>query len=317
MGNGRWTMRRAGRPRAKARSAARVRGSVYLAVLGASMLVTLLGVSAVLAVRIQGREAEAARTAATARYYAQSAVELALLETRQNPDWANDGDWRPQIEIGRGWLTYRFETDGAGLNDENATVWIVGRGGEGTAERLTRVAARRRSTLPGANWLENTDMSQGTVGWTLFQDLDDDLEYTTVSRTRGVGSLMVHALDGPVSGMVQKIAPPMRSGEPLELATDVRVRDDEVRIVRLGVHLTLAGGAQQMVAATFMNVGQSWERVGATLTPTWTGEVVEARWIVLMHNNAGAMLVDDVMIRPTRYRHELVPVPGTWGQEVY
>ena len=295
---------------------ARQRGSVYLAVLGASMLVTLIGVSAVMAVRIQGREAEAARTASAARDHARSAVELALLETRTNPDWADNTDWRTARPIGRGWLTYRFLPDSGTLDNDDATVWIVGVGVEDHAIRVTRVAARRRATLPAANWVPNSDMSRGSLGWELFYP-DDELEYTTQTQTLGPGSLMMRHLGGNFVGLTQDLEQPPRSGETLELAADVRLRDSESTSVRFGVLLTFTDGSQGLSLANFHGVGDDWQRLHATVTPSFAGELSRAQVIVLVIDDIAAVLVDNVTLQPGRYRHELVPVPTTWRQDVF
>ncbi len=293
----------------------RCRGSVYIAVLGASMLVTLIGVSAVMAVRVQGREAEAARSAAAARDHARSAIELALLETRTNPDWANDGDWRPARSIGRGWLTYRFEPDGAGLDDDDATVWIVGVGAEDDALRVTRVAARRRANLPDANWVANSDMSRGSLGWELFYP-DDELEYTTQSQTAGQGSLMMRHLGGNFVGLTQDLETIPAAGETFDVAADVRLRDSETTLVRFGLLLTYPDNSQQLVIAAF-NADDSWRRLQTAVTPLYTTDPIRASVIVLVIDDISAVLVDNVHFQPRRDRHQLVPVPATWRQDTF
>jgi Tfp pilus assembly protein PilX len=71
------------------------RGSVYLIVLATSMMVTVIGLSALFAVRVQRRNAEITQDRAEALLCAQSAVELGLLKI-QNPNWRDsepNGIW--------------------------------------------------------------------------------------------------------------------------------------------------------------------------------------------------------------------------------
>lgn len=65
----------------------RQRGGVYLMVLGACMVVTIIGMSAIVGVHIQRRESEGTNHAVQSRLYAQSAVELALLRITEDSDW--------------------------------------------------------------------------------------------------------------------------------------------------------------------------------------------------------------------------------------
>lgn len=68
----------------------RRRGSVYIAVLAAAMIVTIVGLSALLATRIQGRSAGAMNRAMNARFYARSAIEMGLYLVHQDPNWRAD-----------------------------------------------------------------------------------------------------------------------------------------------------------------------------------------------------------------------------------
>ena len=65
------------------------RGTVYILVLGTAMIVTTIGMSALLIMRVHTRIAEASLDEVKARFYAQSAVDVATF-------WiAADADWRP------------------------------------------------------------------------------------------------------------------------------------------------------------------------------------------------------------------------------
>jgi cytoskeletal protein CcmA (bactofilin family) len=86
----------------------RGRGSVYLYVLASSLLVTLLGLGALAAVRLEMRSTRLARDSAEARAYAVSAVELGLLQIKQNANWRTawpNGTWLDSRPLGAGQFT--------------------------------------------------------------------------------------------------------------------------------------------------------------------------------------------------------------------
>lgn len=78
-------------------------GGVYIAVLGSGMLVTLIGLTALAAVRIQRITVTTAAEAEQARIYAQSAVELGAEWVRADPLWRatrTSGVWAQDQPIG-------------------------------------------------------------------------------------------------------------------------------------------------------------------------------------------------------------------------
>lgn len=73
------------RPRGRS---ARQKGSAYLIVLGAALLVATIGVTSLLAARVQRRSANSSADAAQAREMARSAIDLGLGTIKDNPlDW--------------------------------------------------------------------------------------------------------------------------------------------------------------------------------------------------------------------------------------
>ncbi len=84
------------------------RGSVYLHVLVSSLLITIIGLGAMSAVRLQTRFARLARQSAQARNGAVSAVELGLVLVRQDSAWRTsrpNGVWLLNRPLGDGTFT--------------------------------------------------------------------------------------------------------------------------------------------------------------------------------------------------------------------
>ncbi len=98
----------------------RRRGSAYVMVLGGALIVSMLGMSALYAMRIARRGAEGALAAAQARLHARSAIELGLLTITQNDDWRTDytcGAWATNAPIGAGKYTLIVTESDADLNE--------------------------------------------------------------------------------------------------------------------------------------------------------------------------------------------------------
>jgi len=84
------------------------RGTVYVMVLGISLLLAAIGVGALALARVNARAASTVGDAAEARLYAFSAIELGRLWIKQNPDWRAAypaGVWAADRPIGSGAFT--------------------------------------------------------------------------------------------------------------------------------------------------------------------------------------------------------------------
>lgn len=84
------------------------RGSVYLVVLGSALIVSVIGVSALVAVQTRQRASEGGRDFVATRYQAQAAVELGMLMVNENDAWREeqtDGEWYSAEPLGLGSFT--------------------------------------------------------------------------------------------------------------------------------------------------------------------------------------------------------------------
>ncbi len=112
----------------------RRRGSMYVAVLGTSMMITVIGYSALTLARVERSSAEGSSDFTAARFYAQSAIEMGQHYIRENPNWrSNYSDEPPRFPKPIGTGEYSFEvTDGTGDGDgdlkDNTSESIILRG---------------------------------------------------------------------------------------------------------------------------------------------------------------------------------------------
>lgn len=127
------------------RLAASRRGGVYLAVLGAAMVVTIVGLSAMSVARLEFLAGETGVDAVRARAAAESALELGMLEMQSNALWRTtnvNGAWRTDCPIGGG-ATYTLEgrdpSDGNLSNNNRDPVVLRGVGVSGQARHIVEV----------------------------------------------------------------------------------------------------------------------------------------------------------------------------------
>ncbi|MBU0719303.1 MAG: hypothetical protein KJ749_13725 [Planctomycetes bacterium] len=116
----------------------RRRGSMYVMVLGCTMLVTVIGLSALALTRVERRTAEGTGSLIQARLYAMSAIEIGLHRIQNDVDWRTtypNGVWETDQPIGTGTYTL-MGTDSDGLpldNDEMDPLVLTGIGIQGEA----------------------------------------------------------------------------------------------------------------------------------------------------------------------------------------
>ncbi len=131
------------------REASRIRnrhcgGSVYLYVLASSLLITILGLGSLAAVRLQTRSMRLARDGAEARAYAVSAIEIGMLEIKQNLNWRAlmpNGIWLSNRELGTGRFTLQGmdPVDGVLTDSVYDPVVLTGTGTRGNASHTVQV----------------------------------------------------------------------------------------------------------------------------------------------------------------------------------
>jgi cytoskeletal protein CcmA (bactofilin family) len=131
-------------PAGRAGPGARDRGSIYLCVLACSLLIAILGLGSLAAVRIQMRSTRLVRDGAEARACAVSAVELGLLQIKQDPNWRTtlpNGTWLDNKALGAGHFTLEGidPTDGVLSDSAYEPLVLTGTGTRGAARHKTQV----------------------------------------------------------------------------------------------------------------------------------------------------------------------------------
>lgn len=107
--------------------------------MGTAMVVTVIGLSAVWASRMRLRDVQASTQILEALGYAQSAIELGLLQVRSDPNWRTTlgaGMWVANQSIGHGTCTLTTSIVADGDADPYNDDWLLlGTGISGDAVR--------------------------------------------------------------------------------------------------------------------------------------------------------------------------------------
>lgn len=174
------------------------RGSMYVAVLGCTMAITVIGVGALLATRIEGKSAGGVMDVTAARLYAQSAIDYGMWTIYNDPNWRStmvNGAWKTDQPIGNGIfsLTVVDPRDGDLSNSDSSPVVLTGIGQLRSSRYLLEATAVARP-LP-LKALKTCLHAQGSVTVSLLQ---------SVSVTGGALS-MNGSINGPgtITGRVE------------------------------------------------------------------------------------------------------------------
>ncbi|MFP4144458.1 MAG: carbohydrate binding domain-containing protein [Phycisphaeraceae bacterium] len=305
------------RRRRTSRRRSRERGGVYLAVLGASMLVAILGVAGLLAVRLQRRAAEGPPAATAARLLARSGLELAVQQIESDPDWRTrfpDGQWTQPVMLGEGQVRYRLTDVGRNRlsSDPAKDAWLTAEGRLGDAVRLVRVRLQPRWRLAGSNRLTNPGFERGRWMWTR-RGHARRIEITFDPVRSGEAALVIRGDPLRGGGARQDVATRITSGERWEIEAWVRRPGSGKSHANLEL-VIVSGGTARRLGVRTVEVDEKWTRLRATVRPAWTGSLDAAH--LLVHSDAGDLLVDDVVLRPASDRHAMEPAPESLEQVV-
>jgi len=301
--------------------ATRRRGAVYVVVLGVSMIVAIIGVSALMLTRVELRAAVADEQAVSARFAALSGLELGLLWLRDDPDWrttyTHDAWTSPMAIEG---VTYRFkavdEGDGDLADDVDDPVRLYCRADVEQAVRIFSTEFRP-DTSAGAtgNLLLNPDFEDGTDPWTGLGGCQVLLD--AAQPHGGDRSLWVRNRGGSWDGPRQEdLAERLENGVTYDTECWVRLKNYS-EPVHLRLYLGTAYGWFYAPIST-VNAGTSWTKLSGSVNLSLPFDIHEAYWKVETAWSNQEFWVDDAVLveHDTLIIIPLLPVPGTCRREI-
>ena len=299
----------------------RQRGGVYVLVLSVSMLVMIIGVSAVIALRARQQTSDLAGNSVLAQHLARSAVELGSRAIDADMSWRTDWtsgswEWSTTIDGVRLGYTAVDETDGDLSDDDTDPLRIYGFAEIGHVTRVFSVELTPEVTSDPTNLITDGTFETGTEGWSptgigvTLQDLDKPYS--------GIGCLVLESRSGPGDGIALDITSAVTNGSELEITfwAMVSASSDNL-LVQITITTDSFGYVHQ--AASAPAVDTNWSQHSVSLTPTWSGTIVQAVLSITPKFDDKDLYLDDfTMIETddTTTTTALVPTPGSWRREV-
>jgi hypothetical protein len=123
------------------------RGGIYIAILGASMLVTVLGVAALATVAVERLSAELSADMASARCAAESGVDLVMLVIQTDSTWRtsrSNGPWMAGLAVGDATVSVEVTDPGDSnlANRPTDSVLVKATGRKGQAVHIVQVLVK-------------------------------------------------------------------------------------------------------------------------------------------------------------------------------
>lgn len=286
--------------------------------LGTATFVTLIGLSALTGIRIKHRAASGDHDRVTARLYAQSAVEMALVTIYADPNWRDTiapGAWQTRSSIGDGSFTWKIvdETNASFTTDRNAPVRVFGEGTSGGSVWIYSVVVQPPLESPPTqtDTLVNGDMESGILGWIGTQC---NINSANDTAHGGLACLEVTDRDVTGGGPEQNVTGSIKNGVPYSVDLWVKLDDGPETVIATLWLQTSEGNRSIQVSRS---VGTSWTRIGGLLTPTWTGTLISADLLVSTSTSTQGFRLDDVRMweDQTARAREVGPLAGTWRRE--
>lgn len=259
-------------PRQHPAKLARQRGSVLVLVLGVTSIVGVIGLSSLLAVRLQHRDVQSRADAAQAQQLADGALQLIHTRLSEDLDWrtAHTHDtWTTDEIIGEGsTLRYKLQdSDDTDLaDDDNDAARLFIRVAHGEAVRLASIELAGAANL-GPELVTNGDMEAGTTNYSIsiiFGNVDAD----TSAPHGGSTSLLLENRSSQIVALKQDLTTgSIESGKTYRVSAWMKLEDSVVD-VKLGLlnSLGLAIDAEEGQAPG----STDWAYHQFDLTPSFT-----------------------------------------------
>ena len=300
---------------ASRRDASRREGSIYLLVLCSALLVGTIGLSALLAVRIQRRTEAASEAAVKARVYAQAVIDLVHARIEADAEWRDtydDDKWTDEESWGECTFCFKLddEEDGSLDDDPSQSIRLHAKATVGSAVRIYSVVLR---PADAPNLLANHGFEDGTTDWTSW----NCTLVASGSAHTGNGCILLQNRGTLDATAFQYVTNSIEKDKDYYVEAWARsVSGTEMVTISLKTIASTSGTRIFVTGST--PVGTSWTKVAGTLTPTWNGTLTEARWRVFSYPDGASLdfYIDDAVLKDAELlARSMSLVPGTWRRE--
>ena len=290
----------------------RRRGSTYVLVLSTATMVTIIGLSGLMASRVQFRVAGAEEETVKARLHAQSVVDIVAFRVSGDPLWRTNhthDTWTANEGLGE--LDFKYKlVDKVDTDLANDPTHAVRLHAQASVGNVTRVYSLDLAPVTaGQNVVTNSSFESDTVGWVAS---GGTLGRSSAVARAGLWSLLsagrASATDGPVTDVTGSIT------DSTTYNAEVWVRTATIPSsakIRMKIRATISGTTWLEGSLTPVVTG-AWTRVTAVFTPTFLGTLNEASLKIEIDGDvSNNFFIDEVAITDAEPPMELIA--GTWS----
>lgn len=180
---------------------------------------------------------------------------------------STEGTWPRELPVASNALTY-YQTNGTPIDAADLPQW--------DAQQLT-----------------NPTMSDAATGW-------DALDACTLvlegQGSQTLWSLLIDSRSGPGDGPSQVITEKIQSGGTYTVTADVKTMSGAMNL-RISMSVVSTGSGSQVFSTTWTPVDSTaFVTLAGNLAPTWTGELIEAKWFVESETSSVGFWFDDACL---------------------
>ncbi|MEM7624243.1 MAG: carbohydrate binding domain-containing protein [Planctomycetota bacterium] len=297
----------------------RQRGSVLILVLGVSAIVGVIGLSSLLAVRLQHRDVDARADAAQAAILADSALAVVHAQLSADPDWrsAHTHDtWSSPTNLGNGAMRYKLvdegnDNDGDLADSDDDPARLVVRVAYGDAVRLASIQLGGGALL-GPELTTNGDMEGGSSGYGISV-IWGNVNGHSDSPHGGNIYLQLEGRSSQLVAIKQDLAnDALESGRTYRVSAWLRLEDSPVD-VKMGF-LVSRGLTIEVVEQTQPGATE-WANFTADLVPDFSFDPTTIYVYAVTATGSQDLHIDDLSVREVR-SDALPVVHGSYRREL-
>lgn len=257
------------------RQSARQHGSVLVLVLAVTSIVGIIGMSSLLAVRLQHRDVQTRTDATHAQLLADTGLQLVHAQLGANPDWRSDHThnvWSADLPLGSGGtLRYKLtdvgdDNDADLADDDNDPVRLTVRVAHSRAVRLASIRIAGGEPL-GPELIANGDMEAGTYGYGKTAQAGY-FNASSFNPHAGSLNLIFQGRLSSIDAWKQNLGSgSIKTNTTYRLSVWVRLENNDAQVV-LGLHNknpSFSDTQEKQAPAT-----TAWQNIQLDLTPTFS-----------------------------------------------
>ncbi len=294
------------------------RGTVYVLILGMSLILSVLALSAVATLRIDTRIMIGTQAALQAEVEVESAAQFYVEQMLTDASWRTrllDGEWAAEtLGPGSRWsYMLEDETDGDVQIGDTDPVRMHVRAVVGDVTRYGSLSLDVSREPVGENVIVNPDIESGIASWDGY---DCDIAADTSDFHSGTRSLAVSGRVDNEAGPRQQITAVIVQGQPHDIELWIRLSNG-LALVTVIMEYTTDHGTPQSNQISDWAMGTGWTKIDGQITPSWTGTLTSAQLRVKTMSTQ-SFWIDDVVVLQNVAAPPVTllrPRPGSWRAE--